>query len=102
MKLDVRIEPPNGLRRADPPDQVLALEKLERAINRGGRHSCNVSGQPPADRVRGRMREVLRQRPVDGEPLRRNSYAPRSALLLERGAPPVYLVPSPVSRLCAT
>lgn len=87
MRAHVRVEPPNRARRAHLPNQALVLKKLKSAINRRLRQAGKLFAQPLVDGFHGGMRQILGQRSIDSQTLRRNSNAPRATLLLEVRAP---------------
>jgi hypothetical protein len=101
MKFNVRIESCDCFGRADPSNKFLAFEEFERAIDGRLRHAGEMSLQPPVDRFGSRVGQIFNQGAIDGQPLRRNSYAPIPAKHLELGAPAPDFRILPVTGDCA-
>ena len=89
MRPNVGIKSADCPRRAHPSDQILILEKLKSAIDRGLRKTGKLFAQPAVDRFGGRMRQVFGQSTINRKPLRSNTYASCAALSLEFRAPAV-------------
>jgi len=89
MRANVRIEPSNCAGRAYSPDQILVLEKLKSAVDRGLRQTGELLAQSAVDGFDCRVREVFSQRSIDGQALGCDSNAARPALLLEIRAPAI-------------
>ena len=87
MRVHIGIEPSNGAWRTHLLDQVLALEELKSAVNRGLRQTGKLFAQPAVNGFRGGMSQILGQRPVNCQTLRGNTNAPQATLLLEVRAP---------------
>ena len=90
MGFDVGVEAANCSWRTDFANQVLAFEKLQRAIDGRLRQSWQLLAQLGENRVRGGVGEIFSERPVDRESLGSNADAANTALPLKLRAPVVY------------
>jgi hypothetical protein len=101
MRAHVRIEPTFGPRRAYPSDQILALKKLERPVDRRLRQTGKLLYQPGVNRFGSRMSQVRGERSIDCKPLRRDSNAPGATLPLEIRAPIINFADLPAPEFVA-
>jgi len=75
VRADVRVITAYRAGRADSSNQVFAFQKLKSAIDRGLRQTRQLLAQLVVDRFGGGMREVLGERSINRQALRRNSNA---------------------------
>ena len=72
-------------------NQILILEKLKSAIDRGLRQTGQLFAESDVNRFSRRMSEVLGERSINCETLRGDSNASRAAELLEIETPMIDL-----------
>jgi hypothetical protein len=102
MRINIRVEASDCPRGAHPPDQVLAFEKLQGAIDSGLRQTRQLLSQPAVNRFCRGMGKVLSQRAIHRQTLRRNSDAAQATELLELRAPAIYFAALAARHLVAT
>src|SRR5262249_10654172 len=71
--------------RPDPADETLALERVEDAVHRRGRHPRHGLSHATENRIRRRVADIFRERAVDRETLRGASQSAHATGALERG-----------------